>query len=88
MELLFLYPQNRAKLILSNAKPFILETARLLATLTHPNHLVQLSSWGGAPLPPYCNSNDFGYIPFTIETAVLLATLTHPNHLVQLSSGG
>jgi hypothetical protein len=26
--------------------PFTIETAVLLATLTHPNHLVQLSSWG------------------------------------------
>jgi hypothetical protein len=28
------------------AIPFTIETAVLLATLTHPNHLVQLSSWG------------------------------------------
>jgi hypothetical protein len=26
--------------------PFTIETAVLLATLTHPNHLVPLSSWG------------------------------------------
>ncbi len=26
--------------------PFILETARLLAALIRPNHLVRLSSWG------------------------------------------
>ncbi|WP_340678032.1 hypothetical protein, partial [Paraglaciecola sp.] len=38
-----------------------LETARLLAALIRPNHLVRLSSWGLIHLPPPCNSNDFGY---------------------------
>ncbi|WP_340678582.1 hypothetical protein, partial [Paraglaciecola sp.] len=39
----------------------ILETARLLAALIRPNHLVRLSSWGLILLPSPCNSNDFGY---------------------------
>ncbi len=41
--------------------PFILESARLLAALIRPNHLVRLSSWGLIHLSPPCNSNDFGY---------------------------
>jgi hypothetical protein len=42
------------------AIPFLLETARLLAALIRPNHLVRLSSWGLIHLPP-CNSNGSGY---------------------------
>ncbi len=42
--------------------PLILETARLLAVLVGPNHLVRLSSWGLTHLPSPCHSNDFGYI--------------------------
>jgi hypothetical protein len=46
-----------------SAIPFILETARLLAALARPNHLVRLSSWGLIHLPPPCNSNAKGYKP-------------------------
>jgi hypothetical protein len=41
--------------------PVILENAGVLATLTRPNHLVYLSSWGFTRLPPPCISNDFRY---------------------------
>ncbi|MFT5313775.1 MAG: hypothetical protein ACI8Z9_002270 [Paraglaciecola sp.] len=46
--------------------PVVLEALALLAALTHLYclkhlNLVQLSSWSRFPLPPNCNSNDFGY---------------------------
>jgi methylated-DNA-[protein]-cysteine S-methyltransferase len=47
--------------MVSRAIPVILENAGVLATLTHPNHLADLSSWGFTRLPPTCISNDFGY---------------------------
>ncbi len=41
--------------------PITLEDARALAVLTHPNHLLTVSSWGFARLPPSCISNSDGY---------------------------
>ncbi len=41
--------------------PITLEDARALAALTHPNHLLIVSSWGFTRLPPSCTSNSDGY---------------------------
>ncbi|PJE85868.1 hypothetical protein CU276_00845 [Yersinia kristensenii] len=45
--------------------PFVLEAAGLLATLTHPNQLLNVSSSGFARLLPTCNAKFFGYITFS-----------------------
>ncbi|PVU67398.1 hypothetical protein C9E85_02470 [Plesiomonas shigelloides] len=41
--------------------PFPLESAAVLATFAHPNHIVCLCSWGFTHVPPTCNSKLFGY---------------------------
>ncbi len=40
--------------------PITLEDARALAALAHSNHLLTVSSWGFARLPPSCISNSDG----------------------------
>ncbi len=42
--------------------PVALEDASVLAALAHPNHLLTVSSWGFARLPPSYTSNSDGYI--------------------------
>ncbi len=46
--------------IFAFAIPFLLEAAGVLATFVHPNHIVNLCSWGLSHLPPICNSKLFG----------------------------
>jgi len=41
--------------------PFVLEIAASLTAFTHPNHIVNLCSWGFTHLSPCCNANYFGY---------------------------
>ncbi len=53
-----------SKLGQGGAIPITLEDARALAARAHPNHLLIVSSWGFAPLPPSCISNSDGYISF------------------------